>query len=49
MDISTADRAAEAIHRFEQSTNFNPFKQFYIEQVIDFKNRLLNQKNARTL
>ena len=48
MDISTVDKAAEAILRFEQSTNFKPFKRFHIEQAIAFKSRLSNQKNART-
>lgn len=48
MDISTVDKAAEAILRFEQSTNFKPFKRFHIEQAITFKSRLSNQKNSRT-
>ena len=48
MDISTVDRAAEAILRFEQSTNFKPFKRFHIEQAVAFKCRLSSQKNART-
>ena len=48
MDISTVDKAAEAILRFEQNNNFKPFKRFHIEQAIAFKSRLSNQKNART-
>lgn len=47
-DLTTVDKAAEAILRFERSTGFKPFKLFHIEQAITFKNRLSNEKNART-
>ncbi|MGJ8622766.1 MAG: tyrosine-type recombinase/integrase [Yoonia sp.] len=47
-DMATVDKAMEAILRFERSTSFKPFKRFHIEQAITFKNRLAQQKNART-
>ncbi|MCC5958442.1 MAG: tyrosine-type recombinase/integrase [Rhodobacteraceae bacterium] len=47
-DMATVDKAAEAILRFERSTGYKPFKRFHIEQAITFKNRLSNEKNART-
>jgi len=47
-DMATVDKAAEAILRFERSTGYKPFKRFHIEQAVAFKNRLSNEKNART-
>lgn len=47
-DIATVDKAADAILRFERSTSYKPFKRFHIEQAVAFKNRLSNEKNART-
>lgn len=47
-DMATVDKASEAILRFERSTGYKTFKRFHIEQAITFKNRLSNEKNART-
>lgn len=47
-DMATVDKAAEAILRFERSTSYKPFKRFHIEQAVAFKNRLANEKSART-
>lgn len=47
-DMATVDKAMEAILRFERSTGFKSFKKFHIDQAVAFKNRLANEKNART-
>lgn len=47
-DMATVDKAAEAILRYERSTGFKPFKRFHIDQAVAFKNRLSQEKNART-
>ena len=47
-DTATVDKAAEAILRFERSTGYKPFKRFHIEQAVAFKDRLSNEKSART-
>ena len=39
-DKSTIVKAAEAIQRFEASTNYASFKKFRIEQVVRFRDRL---------
>lgn len=39
-DITTVDKAAEAIARFEKCTGFKPFKRFHIEQATAFKRSL---------
>lgn len=47
-DMTTVDKAADAILRFERSTGAKPFKRFHIEQAIAFKRQLNGEKNART-
>lgn len=47
-DDATVTKAAEAILRFETSTNFKTFKVFHIDQAIKFKARLEAEKNKRT-
>ncbi|WP_417713745.1 tyrosine-type recombinase/integrase [Pseudophaeobacter arcticus] len=47
-DNSSIDKARAAIRRFEESTNFKPFKKFHRHQAADFKDFLGRQKNART-
>lgn len=47
-DMTTVDKAIDAILRFERSTNFKSFKQFHIEQAMKFKDHLAKEKNART-
>lgn len=47
-DATTVDKAADAILRFERSTNFKSFKLFHIEQAVNFKGRLEAEKNSRT-
>lgn len=47
-DDTTVNKAAEAILRFERSTNFKSFKLFHIEQAVTFKGRLEVEKNSRT-
>lgn len=44
----TVTKAAEAILRFEASTNFKTFRAFHIDQAIKFKARLETEKNKRT-
>lgn len=39
-DITTVDKAAEAIIRFEKSTGYKPLKRFHIEQATAFKRNL---------
>ncbi len=45
-DVTTVQKAAEAILRFEASTRFNPFKRFHIDQAVSFKKRL-NTENSK--
>ena len=47
-DDATVTKAAEAILRFETSTNFKTFKAFHIDQAIKFKAKLMTEKNKRT-
>ncbi len=47
-DLTTLDKAADAILRFERSTGAKPFKRFHIEQAVVFKRQLEAGKNART-
>lgn len=47
-DMTTVDKAADAILRFEASTGAKPFKLFHIEQAVAFKRQLEGEKNART-
>lgn len=47
-DQTTADKAADAILRFERSTSFKPFKRFHIEQAVAFKRQLEADRNSRT-
>lgn len=47
-NVKSVDKAAAAIFRFEQSTNFKPFNRFHIEQAIAFKRTLEAAKNERT-
>lgn len=47
-DLSTVDKAADAILRFERSTGFKPFKRFHIEQAIKFKAQLSEGKSEAT-
>lgn len=45
---ASIDQALAAIHRFEASTGYRPFKAFRIEQAISFKRRLAQSVNPRT-
>jgi integrase len=47
-DEATVDKAAEAILRFERSTDFKSLKRFHIEQAIAFKQRLSKETSAKT-
>jgi integrase/recombinase XerD len=47
-DDTTVTKAAEAILRFERSTNFKAFKLFHIEQAVTFKARLEAERHSRT-
>jgi integrase len=46
-DITTVDKAAEAIARFEKSTGCKTFKRFHIEQATAFK-RMLETTPSKT-
>jgi integrase/recombinase XerD len=45
---ASLDVASAAIHRFEESTAFRPFKKFHFEQAIAFRRRLDDARNERT-
>jgi integrase/recombinase XerD len=47
-DLTTVDKAAEAILRFERSMGFKTFKRFHIEQAMAFKAQLAADRNNRT-
>lgn len=47
-DDSSIDHVAKAIARFEEATGHKDFKRFHREQAKAFKNRLSNERNART-
>lgn len=47
-DISTVQKAAEGILRFEASTNYASFKRFRIEQVIKFQERVNSEISKAT-
>jgi len=48
LNDSSIDVATAAIHRFEESTAFRPFKKFHFEQAIAFRRRLDEARNERT-
>src|SRR4051794_16778734 len=45
---ASIDVASAAIHRFEESTAFRPFKKFHVEQAIALRRRLDDARNERT-
>jgi integrase/recombinase XerD len=47
-DLSTVDKSAEAILRFERSTGYKTFKRFHIEQAAAFKRQLSTEKSKAT-
>ncbi len=47
-DLSTVDKAAEAILRFEASTGYKGFARFHIEQATAFKRRLDTELSKST-
>jgi len=47
-DDSSIDQVAKAIARFEEATGHKDFKRFHREQAKAFKNRMSNERNART-
>jgi len=47
-DITTVDKAADAILRFERSTGYKTFKRFHIEQAATFKRQLSTEKSKTT-
>jgi integrase len=48
LNDASIDVATAAIHRFEESTAFRPFKKFHFEQAIAFRRRLDEARNERT-
>jgi integrase len=44
---ATVGQTVSAIHRFEQSTGFRPFKKFHIEQAIAFCRMLADEAGTR--
>lgn len=47
-DMTTVDKAADAILRFEKSTGYKSFKRFNRDQVAVFKSKLNTEKSAAT-
>ena len=47
-DQKSLDKAIAALVKFEESTNYKPFKKFHIEQARTFKNALVAAKNPLT-
>jgi integrase len=47
-DLTTVDKAADAILRFERGTGYKPLKRFKIDQATAFKRQLEVDRNART-
>lgn len=47
-DVTTVQKAAEGILRFEASTGYASFKRFRIEQVIKFQDRLEDEVNKQS-
>ncbi|WP_300030669.1 site-specific integrase [uncultured Roseobacter sp.] len=47
-DDSTIDKALAAIHRFEETTRFKPFKKFHIDQAVKFKEVMYSARNAKS-
>lgn len=47
-DHKSLDKSAAAVLKFEQSTNYKPFKNFHIDQAVKFKTLLSSSKNMRT-
>lgn len=48
LNEASIDVATAAIHRFEESTAFRPFKKFHFEQAVAFRRRLDDARNERT-
>jgi integrase len=48
LNDATLDVATAALHRFEVSTGFRPFKKFHFEQAVAFRRRLEEARNERT-
>ncbi|MGB0960895.1 MAG: hypothetical protein ACPGVK_11650 [Halocynthiibacter sp.] len=47
-DQKSLDKVAAALVKFEQSTNFKPFKTFHIEQAGKFKDHLEKARHSKT-
>lgn len=47
-DEKSLDKVAAALFKFEQSTNYKPFKRFHIEQAGKFKTYLENARHPKT-
>jgi hypothetical protein len=47
-DVKSLDKTLAAILKFEESSNFKPFKKFHIEQAGKFKTYLEKARNPRT-
>jgi integrase/recombinase XerD len=47
-DDTTMDKVAAAILRYEEATNFKPFKKFHLEHVARFKRQLSKAKTDRS-
>ena len=47
-DMTTVDKAADAILRFERSTGYKTFKRFHIEHATTFKRQLSAEKSKTT-
>jgi integrase len=45
---ASLDTVAKAIHRFEVSTKFRPFRKFHIEQAVAFRRQLSETESAET-
>ncbi len=45
---TSIDGVAAALHRFETYTGFRDFRQFHIQQAINFKRHLAKERNERT-
>jgi integrase len=47
-DEASLDAAAKALERFDHHNRRRDFRKFHVEQAIDFKRHLSEQRNART-
>ena len=45
---ASLDTVAKAIHRFEVSTKFRPFRKFHIEQAVAFRRQLSETESTET-